>query len=135
MPVVTYTLELVDISTILLHEEHKPETARRLAAKLKGDGVVHEAVLVESRHRVLLDGHHRLEALRMLGCRKVPAYIVDYHNPDIHLTTWPGAVPVTLTKDDVVATALSGKRYPPKTTRHRLPEPLPQVSIPLPDLK
>jgi hypothetical protein len=131
---VTYTLELVDIESVRLHEEHVPETARRLAKKIHGDGVVHEAVLVESKHHVLLDGHHRLEALRALGCRKVPAYVVDYDDPDIHLSTWPGAVPVSVTKADVVAKALSGTKYPPKTTRHRLREPLPKISVPLAEL-
>jgi hypothetical protein len=132
---VTYTLELVDIETIRLHEEHVTETVLRLASKIEEEGVVLQAVLIEGRHKVLLDGHHRLEALRRLGCRRVPAYVVDYDDPAIQLTTWPGALPVAITKDDVVALALSGRKYPPKTTRHRLSQSLPPVAVPLEELR
>ena len=30
-------------------------------------------------------------ALRRLGCRRIPAYVVDYASEEIALTTWPGA--------------------------------------------
>jgi len=37
---------------------------------------------------VILDGHHRVSALRLLGCALTPVYLVDYEHPSIKVTRW-----------------------------------------------
>ena len=73
-------------------------------------------------------------ALRRLGCRRIPAYVVDYASEEIALTTWPGAIVARVTKAEVVAHGVKGDLFPPKTTRHLLKEKLPESPVRLKDL-
>jgi len=110
--------ELVDIARLKSHEEIRPELLEKLVAEIKTDGYLRKPVLVEDRYFVILDGHHRFEALKKLGCKRVPCYVVDYFDEAIYLTTWPGAKHTNVKKEDVLKMAADGKLYPPKTTRH-----------------
>lgn len=110
--------ELVDIARLKSHEEIRPELLEKLVQEIKTDGYLRKPVLVEDRYFVILDGHHRFEALKKLGCKRVPCYVVDYFDEAIYLTTWPGAKHTNVKKQDVLKMAADGKLYPPKTTRH-----------------
>ena len=75
------------------------------------------------------------EALRQLGCVRVPVYLVHYEDPSITLTTWPRAAVKTVTKEEVVARGTRGDLFPPKTTRHLMPEEQDEVRILLEELR
>jgi hypothetical protein len=128
------SLEVLDIRVPKPHEQTRPELLSELLEEIARDGVLKVPVLVEREHHVILDGHHRWEALRRLGCRRIPAYLVDYASEEISLTTWPGAIVATVTKAEVVAHGVKGDLFPPKTTRHLLKEKLPESPVPLKDL-
>jgi hypothetical protein len=128
------SLEVLDIRVPKPHEQTRPELLSELLEEIARDGVLKVPVLVEREHHVILDGHHRWEALRRLGCRRIPAYVVDYASEEISLTTWPGATVATVTKGEVVAHGVKGDLFPPKTTRHLLKEKLPESPVPLKDL-
>jgi len=116
------SLVVLDIRVLRPHEQTRPELLAQLLAEIERDGVLKIPVLVEREHHVILDGHHRWEALRRLGCRWIPAYVVDYSSEEISLTTWPGAIVATITKEQVVDHGVRGDLFPPKTTRHLLKE-------------
>ena len=126
--------ELVDIGQLKSHEETRMELLTSLVAEIKKDGFLRKPVLVEDKHYVILDGHHRYEALKLIGCRKIPVYLVDYLDEAVYLTTWPEAKHTNLTKDDVLNMAKSGRLYPPKTTRHIVRIKLKEVPVSLKDL-
>jgi hypothetical protein len=84
---------------------------------------------------VILDGHHRYEALKSLGCTRIPVFLVDYDDPTITLTTWPNATVASVTKAEVVDRGTRGELYPPKTTRHKLPRDLEDVPVLIEDLR
>ena len=128
------TLVVLDITVPRPHERTRPDLLAQLVEEIARDGVLKVPVLVEREHHVILDGHHRWEALRRLGCRRIPAYVVDYASEEISLTTWPGAIVATVTKEEVVAHGVAGDLFPPKTTRHLLKEKLPVSPVPLKDL-
>ena len=129
------SLEVLDIRVPKPHERTRPELLAQLIAEIERDGVLKLPILVEQEHHVILDGHHRWEALRRLGCRKIPAYVVDYRSEEISLGTWPGAIVAVVTKEEVVAHGVKGDLFPPKTTRHVLKEKLPESPTPLTDLR
>ena len=80
---------------------------------------------------VILDGHHRWTALRLLGARLAPVLVVDYWR-HVELGSWrPG---VTVTRREVLEAAVSGRLLPPKTTRHRLRVQASWEPVPLEDL-
>ena len=128
------SLVVLDIRVLRPHEQTRPELLAQLVAEIERDGVLKIPVLVEREHHVILDGHHRWEALRRLGCRRIPAYVVDYSSEEISLTTWPGAIVATVTKEQVVDHGVRGDLFPPKTTRHLLAVKLPESPVPLKDL-
>ena len=107
----------------------------RLVEEIRRDGFLRRPVLVEAKQLVILDGHHRVEALRILGCTRVPVYLVDYDDPGIRLTTWQGAVVQTVTKADVLDRGVRGDPFPPKTTRHRVTIELEDMRVALDELR
>src|SRR5947209_13654751 len=95
------SLVVLDIRVLRPHEQTRPELLAQLLAEIERDGVLKIPVLVEREHHVILDGHHRWEALRRPGCRRIPAYVVDYSSEEISRTTWPGSCVARVTKKEV----------------------------------
>lgn len=100
------------------HEETRADRVQEVLRDIQRRGVVDEPILVSRGTHVVLNGHHRFAALRQLGARWVPVYLVDYENGGVLLERWTPGPPIS--KADVVRTASEGRLYPPKTTRHRL---------------
>ena len=71
-------LGLARIGDLLPHEEFLPSRAEEVARSILGLGAVLRPILVEARTGVVLDGAHRLAALRALGARLAPVAAVDY---------------------------------------------------------
>lgn len=113
---------LVEAAALLPHERVEPDRLTRLIEEIRRDGCLREPVLVDRGSLVILDGHHRVQALRTLGCRLVPVYLVDYRSTAVRVGPWRADVPVD--KDSVVARGLAGTPYPPRTSRHVLEGPV-----------
>ncbi|MHB8584374.1 MAG: ParB N-terminal domain-containing protein [Thermoplasmatota archaeon] len=112
-------LELVEVGSLLPHEEVVESRVELLVTTIERDGVVRVPVVADAKTHVILDGHHRYEALRRLGARRVPVALVDYRDTRIHVESWrTNETPPT--KDQVIAHAKARKLYAPKTTRHPL---------------
>ncbi|HYY48009.1 MAG TPA: ParB N-terminal domain-containing protein [Thermoplasmata archaeon] len=126
---------LVEIERLHGHEKIRPSLLADLTDRIRKDGVLKRPVLVAARALVILDGHHRVEALRNLGCKRVPAYLVDYESKIVRLTTWPDAAVKVVTKPEVIRRGLAGDRFPPKTTRHTLAVPIEDRPVKLDDLR
>ncbi len=85
-------------------------------------------IIVDSKHKIILDGHHRFNAIKRLGYKDIPAVIVDYESSDVQVASWRNNIIVT--KSDVIRRGLNKDLYPPKTSRHTIRN-LPQIRIPL----
>lgn len=108
-----HVVEWVPIEGLRDHEEVELERVRSLASEIQQRRRV-APLLVEKTHHVILDGHHRKEALKLLGFRKVPCVRVDY----AHIRLEHRRSDLSPTKEQVIERALRGERFPPKTTRH-----------------
>ena len=86
-------------------------------------------IVVEKKMRIILDGHHRYNALMQLGYKKIPAYLIDYD--DVILKSWKKR---KVSKETVINHALSGRLFPPKTTRHIYSKDLKKKKVPLKSL-
>jgi hypothetical protein len=123
---------LLDISGLSIHEEIDPARVDELVEEIRSTGVVLEPIWVAEDHHVILNGHHRFTALRKLGAVRVPAWVVPYDDPRVRLERWkPGPA---LTKEEVIARAKASRPFPPKTTRHSLPDGVPSRPTLLIDL-
>jgi hypothetical protein len=124
---------LIPVERLTPHEQVDPEDVKRLTKEIGADGAVHEPVLVDRGTEVILDGHHRFEALRNLDCRRIPCYCVDYLEPTSTGETWDGRA--LMDKHEMLRQALAGERYPIKTSRHRTQFHLPPRSTSLAQLR
>jgi len=77
---------------------------------------------VDSRTLAVLDGVHRLNALRRLQCRRVSVCPVDYPSEEILVYSTDRSS--IIRKDVVNNAALSGKKFRPRSTWHlvRMPD-------------
>ena len=132
---VTVRYAIIELAKLHSHEEVQPPLLKKLVDQIRADGYIRRPVLVDAEHFVVLDGHHRVEALRILGCTRIPAYLVDYDDPAIGLTTWPEAKVKTVSKKEVIERGLRGQLYPPKTTRHLVSLTLDEVRVSIADLR
>ena len=130
-----FRYRLVDVGTLRPHESLNADLLATLIAEIKADGFLRRPIVVEDGYYVILDGHHRYEALRRLGCVRIPVYLVRYDDPAIGLTTWPDATVKTVTKADVIDRGTRGDPFPPKTTRHLFPWDSVEVRVSLEDLR
>ncbi len=108
----------IDNKQILEHEHVRKKEVSKLKARLaKGKFIPIVVTRVAGKKKyVVLDGHHRLNALRALGFGKIPCIVVDYN--DVRLGHWRKRYR-HIRKRDVIAWALEGKKFPHKTTRHK----------------
>ncbi|AEM38552.1 ParB domain protein nuclease [Pyrolobus fumarii 1A] len=69
---------LVPISELSVHEEVNPARVTRMARVILSSRVVEKPILVDEKTLVIIDGHHRYNALRAIGTRYAPAILLDY---------------------------------------------------------
>ncbi len=122
-------LECLPVDDLVPHEQIEParlEFAVRWVRSLKR---FDSPIWVDEATRVILDGHHRWHAFRILGHAHIPCFLVDYHAPEITLA--PRREGVAVSKALVLERALSGALFPYKTTRHTFP-PVETASFELP---
>ena len=123
---------LVPADRLRAHESVEPDKVEELVKELRSTGRVREPILVARGSNVILNGHHRFAALRAMGIRRIPAWVVEYEGSAVEVDRWsPGP---KVSKADVIAHALNGTPFPPKTTRHRVTVPLPPRPILISDL-
>lgn len=113
----TMSLAVVEISLLREHEQTSSQYCERLKKRIMDDGVIKRSIAVDSRTNVILDGHHRLNALRELGCRMIPVTYVDYNSSAIQVESRRN---FQVSKEMVISAGLTGNKLPPKTSRHMI---------------
>jgi hypothetical protein len=109
---------LIDLEELREHEEIRPEYLEELKNEILSDGLLKMPIAVDKSTYIILDGHHRLHALRRIGCKRIPVVLVDYQSPEIEVIPWREGERIT--KEIIMETALAGKRMQPKTSKHMI---------------
>ena len=123
---------LLRLSVLKGHERIDEANLLDLINHLRRSQILSDPIWVARGSSVILNGHHRVEALRRLGAERAPAWVLDYESELIHLERWHAGPPIA--KSEVVRRAEEGRLFPPKTTRHRLLFDLPARPTPLSEL-
>jgi ParB-like chromosome segregation protein Spo0J len=131
MPGADFQMKIEKIADLKPHEQVRKEHYEHLLAQIKKNRFV-VPIIVDSKHKVILDGHHRYTVLKALNFKEIPAIEVDYFRKDVRLFQRRKAYPVS--KRTVISRALSGRLFPPKTTRHIIKR-IKEEKIPLSELK
>ncbi|MFQ6074873.1 MAG: ParB N-terminal domain-containing protein [Candidatus Bathyarchaeia archaeon] len=109
-------LTLIHIDQLKEHEGVDPGYLESLRAEIESDGILRMPIAVDRDTNTIIDGHHRLHALKHLCCKRIPVVFINYRSPDVAVTTWRDGEEVT--KDSVLDAALGGRRLRPKTSKH-----------------
>ncbi|MEM1537769.1 MAG: ParB N-terminal domain-containing protein [Candidatus Nezhaarchaeales archaeon] len=87
-PSLDLELCLKPIEELKLHEETIEALLEKLKREIEVDHVLKHPVIVDRNTLIVLDGMHRVEALRVLGYGYVPVCLVNYESPAITLGSW-----------------------------------------------
>jgi hypothetical protein len=109
---------LIDLEELKEHEEIRPDYLEELKNEILSDGILKMPIAVDEKTYIILDGHHRLHALKKIGCKRIPVILFDYQSPEIEVL--PHREGETVTKKMIIRTALAGRRMPPKTSKHMI---------------
>jgi hypothetical protein len=107
---------LMKIEELKEHEETRPDYLEMLKNEILSDGILKMPIAVDKHTLVILDGHHRLQALKRMGCTKIPCILLDYRSGSIEV--YASRSGETVTKELVIETALAGRKMAPKTSTH-----------------
>lgn len=124
-----YNIKNILIGLLKPHEEICPVHLQKLSGQIKKDECVKDPIIVDGETMVILDGHHRYNALKSMSCKFCPCCLVDYQSDEIGVACWRDGEKVS--KDEVLAAGLSGKLLPQKTSRHIIPDRPIGVNTPL----
>ena len=91
-------ISLVEIDELLIPEETISGILDGLMEEIERAGILKSPVIVGRESLVVLDGMHRVEALRNLGCRFICVCLVDYTSPGIRVDRWcrGGSSPIAI---------------------------------------
>jgi len=109
---------LFEIGELKEHEEIRPDYLETLKNEILSDGILKMPICIDKNTCIILDGHHRLQALKRLGCKKIPCVLVDYQSKDISVIPWREGE--TITKETIIDMALSGRKMSSKTSKHMI---------------
>lgn len=87
-PPLIIKLDLVPVDELILHEEVIKDYLKALIRALKTSGVISDPIIIDDISRVVLDGTHRVCALKKMHLHYIPAAIVDYMHDAIQLKRW-----------------------------------------------
>jgi hypothetical protein len=126
---------LLPIEKLKVHEETGEKRVGELVEKIRKDGVLKNPVVVERRNFVVLDGHHRLAALKRLGMKLIPVQLVNYEDGDLKVYLRRRELLMQVIKEAVIGRAVRGKVFPRKTTRHLIGEKIRNAGVRIEKLK
>lgn len=131
----SYRVEIVPIGSLHQHEQIIPDRLARVLEIITREQCVDIPVVVDNKSHVILDGHHRFNALKTLGAKKVPALLIDYFDENlITVEARPESGFKSLSKQEIIDMGLSDKVFKPKTTRHKLKFTVERINVPLSEL-
>lgn len=109
-------IRIIPIKKLKVHERINKSNLFKVKKILISAGGFTKPIIVDEKYFIILDGHHRAQALKDFGFSNIPVYLVDYSNKKIIVSSRRKTIEVT--KKDVISRALCKNPYPYKTSRH-----------------
>ncbi len=109
------SIQEVDIDLLKCHEEVVGDRLRSFInylESLEGD-ILMSSIIVCDKTMMIVDGHHRYQALKFFGIKKVPVTFVKY---DSHLIK--AYFDDRILKSEIINKVDQGKLLSPKSTKH-----------------
>ncbi|MFX1318972.1 MAG: ParB N-terminal domain-containing protein [Promethearchaeota archaeon] len=87
-PKLRMEIKFASVESLFTHEETIPSALETLQQEILEEQLLKHPIIVDKETCVVLDGMHRVAALKSLGCTIIPVCFVDYTNPAIELFAW-----------------------------------------------
>jgi hypothetical protein len=81
-------ITLKKTSDIKPHEETVAEDLKKLVNALRENPVLRHPIIADLTTGIVLDGTHRLAAVKQLKCKFIPSALVDYMDPQVTIERW-----------------------------------------------
>lgn len=121
--------DLISLTNLIETEEYFENKAILLAEEIKKNNVWTVPIAVEINTNGIMDGHHRFNAAKILGLRRVPCVFLSYLKNEVFLRSWSTNDQITI--DDFFEVIKHNKKFPPKTTRHVFNQKIKEINLPL----
>lgn len=129
-----YEVYMVPLNKLRQHEEHSHELSEELARNLTNVRLLRQPLIVEKDDLILLDGHHRMNALmNYLGAIYAPCVLIGYNDPRLSIGSWRENDLVT--RERVRDAAWRQRLLPRKTSRHAFDPPIGEIPIDIASLR
>ncbi|PIS08795.1 hypothetical protein COT75_04920 [Candidatus Beckwithbacteria bacterium CG10_big_fil_rev_8_21_14_0_10_34_10] len=122
-------IKLVDINKLNTHEAVVKDRVNQVFESIKLSGLLINPVVVDQKTLIVLDGHHRLAALKKMKAKKIPVLLVDYKSKNIKVYLRRKELMINVIKEAVIKKGLSNQHFPPKTTKHNLSFKLKNIKL------
>ena len=109
--------KLVEIQKLRGHEMIETDNVQRVLKSFKDTGILNNPIIADKDSLVIIDGHHRLAAAKIMELKKLPVFVVDYFSENVKMKPRK-KIPVK--KEDVINRGLKNDPFPPKTTKHHV---------------
>lgn len=137
----TPKLQFLDVNSPLTHEEIQSARVQEISNNAIDTGffdypiTIGKVSILGEIVNILLDGHHRLaSAQHHLKLQRIPVLAIDYFcDSAVSVKAWRSGE--TVTKNDVIISALSRSLMPIKTSRHQFGFKSLPCNIPLSELR
>jgi hypothetical protein len=122
----------VPLEWLKAHEQILTDNFDQLLDHVRSCSSYRKPVVVDVNTGAILDGHHRHAIAKKLGLLRIPVILIDYlADTSVTVEVWPECGRQEITKNDVITMSLSDEVFPPKTSRHRIADVLPNIDVPL----
>ena len=102
------------------HEQTDPLRLEELKVLLLKDNSQRNPIIVDKRTLVVIDGHHRLNALKLLDYSKIAVHYVNYYDDEeIEIRTW---YPMILGSEKKLMKLMDGKITNTKSRKNTSPQ-------------
>jgi hypothetical protein len=111
---IIFSIELMDIASLIPHEEIINSKKDHKKSEYKNSNIIlFHTIIACSETNVIIDGHHRYNALKEMKFIKIPVTRINYYSKKV-ITNEDNSI----LKSDIITNAKSKKLYPPKSTNH-----------------
>lgn len=91
LEVILKRIQLVDVNTLRRYEKTDPQKVGQIVKSLRQTNVLVNPIIVDTEREILVDGHHRVQAFKVVGLARIPAFTVDYLSNDLTVKGWSHA--------------------------------------------
>jgi len=80
--------EVVDIDKFIQYEETDDQKVEQIVNDMSNKEILKSPVIYDKKLSLLIDGHHRLKAIKRLGAKNIAVFNVNYFSDDVTIQNW-----------------------------------------------